>query len=526
VGRADLPLQPECIATQLSPDGKTAACLESLTSVHLIDIESGSKIVSKNLPDAGNCRHGEFSTDGSAFLETCVSPAFAPWGYDIAHGKELSLGGGVKGIHGPFTFLDAGRVAYAKDKNAFVVAFPEGKQLDKFPLPGNNIEAATKGDVLFLRPLGDYAMGAIDIPSRQIFFASAKSAIDRYGDTSAAERNSGELALYAGKSNTATITAVLPDGELYRPRAIVHSPDLQWVALSTSQRGQIWNLRTGQSAQFLPFSQASIDAKNIFYTTFERREPKPGSTVNILVPYRSGLDLSGNEGKEIFNIKLEKPKEIFIEDLLFGKEAYRDRYKVKLSFDLEKERSTLTATDVAGGQTLWTRQLQGLPPNLSVSDTVVLQHDASSKDGKEIIKKHVKQEGEGKPQSAIEVLNPADGKTIGNLVLDEAIEVQRAYLAGRTLFIEDDNNRTLAYSLDTGDRVGQEFGRVLAVDKARGRVATSNQAGTVLVSDQAMRPIASFEYPQNVIYAGFDGEGKRLLAITGLQDVFVDALPE
>lgn len=524
VGRADLPLSPTCIATQLSPDGKTVACLENLTSVHLIDIDTGNKVVSKNLPYGGNCRHGEFSPDGSAFLETCVSPAYSPWAYDVVNRKELSLGGGVKGIHGPFTFLDTGRVAFTKNKNATVVSFPEGKELDKFPLAGSNVEAATKGDVLFVRPIGDYAMAAVDIPSRQIFFASTKSAFDRYGETSAAERNSGELALYSGRSSTATLAAALPDGELYRPRSIVHSPDLQWIALSTAARGQIWNLRTGQSVQLLPFAAGSIDAKNLFFGTFEHREAKPGSTVTVAVPYRSAMDLTGG-GKEVFNTKIERPKEIAIEDLLLGKEVYREGFKAKLSVDLDKNRMILNVSEMAGGKTLWTRQFQE-PPNLSVNDTVVLQHDASGKDAKELLKKHVKQEGEGKPQSVIEVLNPADGRTIGNLVLDEAIEVERAYLAGRTLFIEDSNNRTLAYSLDTGDRVGQEFGRVLAVDPVHARVATSNQAGNVLISDQAMRPVASFEYPQNVIYAGFDGEGKRLLAITGLQDVFVDALPE
>jgi hypothetical protein len=40
-----------------------------------------------------------------------------------------------------------------------------------------------------------------------------------------------------------------------------------------------------------------------------------------------------------------------------------------------------------------------------------------------------------------------------------------------------------------------------------------------------MRPVADFEYPRNVIYAGFDGEGKRLLAVTGAQEIFVENLP-
>jgi hypothetical protein len=66
---------------------------------------------------------------------------------------------------------------------------------------------------------------------------------------------------------------------------------------------------------------------------------------------------------------------------------------------------------------------------------------------------------------------------------------------------------------------------VLAVDQKQGRVAASNQAGTVTVSDAALNAVASFSYPRNIIYAGFDGEGKRLLVVTGSQDVYIEALP-
>ena len=128
----------------------------------------------------------------------------------------------------------------------------------------------------------------------------------------------------------------------------------------------------------------------------------------------------------------------------------------------------------------------------------------------------------------IDVLSFDTGQSLGRVFVDRggnSVLPRSMRVAGRTLFIEDNNNRTLAYSLDTGERSGQQFGRVLAVDPARGQVGVQNDPGAIVVYDHGMKPVANFRFPGNIIYAGFDGEGKRLLAVTGAQEVFIEDLP-
>src|SRR6185295_386028 len=130
--------------------------------------------------------------------------------------------------------------------------------------------------------------------------------------------------------------------------------------------------------------------------------------------------------------------------------------------------------------------------------------------------------------SLLEVLELSTGKPLGMVLLDDGGDsafIRSARVAGRVLFVEDNQNRTLAYSLDTGERNGQQFGQVVAVDATRGMVAVQNQPGRLVILDSAMQPVADFDYPRNIVYAGFDGQGKRLLAVTGAQEIFVENIP-
>jgi hypothetical protein len=63
------------------------------------------------------------------------------------------------------------------------------------------------------------------------------------------------------------------------------------------------------------------------------------------------------------------------------------------------------------------------------------------------------------------------------------------------------------------------------VESARGLAAVQNTRREVTVFNGSMRPLAAFEHPSNVIYAGFDGSGERLLVLTGAQEVFIENIP-
>jgi len=55
--------------------------------------------------------------------------------------------------------------------------------------------------------------------------------------------------------------------------------------------------------------------------------------------------------------------------------------------------------------------------------------------------------------------------------------------------------------------------------------AIQNRPGSIAVLDGSMRAVAEFDLHTNVIFAGFDAAGKRLLTLTGTQEVFIQELP-
>jgi hypothetical protein len=527
--RADLPINPECQDVILSPDGKTFACMSSYNrTARLMEIGTGTIIASHSVPEltdiyglaflllGGRYAYGAFAPDGSAFLlSTTVSGS--PWAYSIAERKELSIGQPFKSIQkGYFAFLDPGRVAaLAPDpKESGVFSFPAGKQLDKFTIPEVRLYPVTKGDVVLIRPMADFAVGALSIADRQLFLGSPKPAMDRYGDIAAAERSGGEIALYQGRSAQAVTSLQLPDADLSRPRSIAHSADLQWIAISNAGRGQVWNLKTGETASIYPFDDASFGADGLILT-LEEREQKPGQPTAKRVFYRTIFNFEN--GKQALHQKVEKPEGSFT--------YFSGPYKLYGWTNREKKRDTLEVTDTRG-VLLWTRQFNN-GPRLRTGNVLVLEFSATSKDAAEILKSRpALRSSDSKPRSVLEAVDLASGRILGDVVLDDNWSAGRVNVAGRTLFVEDNNNRTLAYSLDSGERIGQQFGRVLAVDPVRGRVAATNQLGAVVVSDSSLKTIVSFEYPRNVIHAGFDASGTRLIVVTGAQDVFIETLPE
>jgi hypothetical protein len=263
----------------------------------------------------------------------------------------------------------------------------------------------------------------------------------------------------------------------------------------------------------------------VWTTTFENSEPGANLQTAKKVFLRATIDL--RQRTEPTSIKLpdKKPDENV---------AFSGAYELTVNSDVRKSQHTLRVKNTQTGKELWTREMDILPARY-LGDALVLRFPAAEKYASSVIqqsselKKRLEEIPRRQDASLLEVLNIATGKPLGYVMLDAArgsLGIRSVSVAGRILFVEDTNsNRTLAYSLDTGDRTGQEFGRVLAVDPVRSQVAVQNQLGRVLVFDRSMQRIAEFEYPRNVIYVGFDGQGRRLLTVTGSQDVFIENLP-
>ena len=523
-------------STILSPDGRFVACL-TVSQVWLRDLKAHSEVAhhvfvglaTRNFIPASRA---VFSPDGSAFLASSArGDCCSIWAFDLDKQQEISIGRPLNAALGrAFAFVGSNRIAAVHPYNqqeSGIFSWPDGKLIEKVPIPNLPFESVTKGPVLVVGPLEQYARGAFSLEDKQIFQLSRKSALDRYDDFGAAERNTGEIALYPGRKTQPIATLQLPDAGIGRVRSAAHSPNLEWLAVSVGSRAGLWNLKNGQAVLTAPFDGGFVSLAGVWTATFEQTEPNPGKQGDKKVFVRKNIDLL--RGTELSSKKLpdQDKKEA-------GITSFVAQYEMHWSPDTpQKGKNTLQVKDTLTDQMAWSRELDDFPAAY-LGNAVVLRFGAQSKymdtilKGSPDLKKRMEAMPRRQDTSLLEVLDLATGKPLGYVLIDNgggSVVIQSVRVAGRVLFIEDNNNRTLAYSLDTGDRTGQQFGQVLAVDPARGLVAVRNQPGQVVIFDKSMQPVADFEYPRNVIYAGFDGEGKRLLAVTGAQEVFVENLP-
>jgi hypothetical protein len=357
---------------------------------------------------------------------------------------------------------------------------------------------------------------------KEIFQVSYAQAMDRYEEIGVAERGAGDVALYPGRKTTPIASLHLPDADLGRLRSGVHSPDLGFLALSLRTRGAVWDLRTGQASLLKPFDGGFMSADGIWTTTFDDWQKQPDNAGFKLVHLRTRIELGKGTQPTSSPVPDEKGKTV----------KFAANYQVSVE-DAKHNKATLTVEDVVAGKTLWSREMASQPA-VYLADTLVLEWWLEERGASEIIKEspelkrradRLKSPGTA---SLVEVVDPATGKSLGRTLIEAGSRFAfrgEVHFAGRTLFMEDESGRTLAYSLDTGERSGQQFGKVLAVNASRGLVGVQNQPGVIAVFDSSMHPLAEYTLPGNVIYAGFDGEGMRLLAVTGSQEVFIEGVP-
>ena len=345
--------------------------------------------------------------------------------------------------------------------------------------------------------------------------------MDRYENVGVAERNSGELALYSGRSAQATAALQMPDGDLYRGRSAAHSPDLEWFALSTRTRSSIWNLKSGQAAPLPPFDAGHITPTGVFTANLEQREPRLSGQGTQKVMVRAFIDL-----QRLAQGATEKLGTLAEGHFRF----FREHFQIDLiPPEKGRDKRRMEVKDILTSKIVWTRQM---PADFTVNFTknaVVIRHDRGG-EADDALKRVERADVRARFQATLkekdsylmEVLSLEKGQALGFVAIDAP--VREGYVAGSTLFVEGTGNRTLAYSLETGERIGQQFGRVVAVDTVRGQVAIQNELGSISIFDKSMRTVRQFQYPRNVIYAGFDGAGKRLLVLTGEQEVFIEEI--
>lgn len=464
-----------CAETLLAPGGRVLACRTGQNEVRLYDAASDALVASREfeLDEGALPLQLAFSQDGRYFLTSprAGTSSDPPWAYDLAKRANVAIPGPLRSqLPGGFLFGEANRLVTSRGH----FAWPGGEAIP---------------------PVAPPSTGVTPLPA----------VFDIFQTVYAAERDPGVLALYPiGKSEPTAVVA-LPDSALFDVRAAAISADLNRIALANASRTGLWTLDGSQPAATL----------------------LPAAAARFLDDDRLQLHLPGQ------SVMLER-RANGIADAWKIPEGERHLLRGPVLYQLtatgagNKRRDSITVRDAADRSTLWQTTL---PPDAAETFTgdevVVTVFPLESKTAKQALRNPALRERlfEGRKPIGrlLQILGARDGKELGWIAIEEpAVQPQRVRVHGETVFIGDSENRVHVYNLKSGQSAGKVFGRLIAVSSDGNLLCVENESGDARVHETAkLGERARWQLDGNILAGRFDREGKRLLLVSSLQNVFI-----
>jgi hypothetical protein len=126
------------------------------------------------------------------------------------------------------------------------------------------------------------------------------------------------------------------------------------------------------------------------------------------------------------------------------------------------------------------------------------------------------------------VLDPATGKTQGSVFIDTAnysFMGNSAIAAADTVLLYDTHNRTLVYSLKSGQQTDKIAGKFRAISAAGDQMLVENDTGVAdLYSTSSLQPLEHYTFPARITHAEFVS-AEKLLVLAADQTVYEISLP-
>jgi len=552
----ELVVRKRCLQSLLSPDGKTLACLDGGLDLSLIDVATSNQIFQKkdfytptfldlflvrlqsilNADESDDSDHElinmGFSPDGRYFAAGAHSSNIGASGsfvtdmnalaFDLTTRESVSLRGPLKRLlGGGFTFSGPDRLVgidRQDPRKSLLVSFPGGETIDQLSLGNAHIASPARGNYLLVRPISNYALGVMDLSTKKIFMANKQSAFDIYNQKFVSERTNGELGLYGLEKSEMLAKVVLPRNPLGRLRVATLSPDLKWLALSERTRGAVWNLAKGERPYLVRGFRGGYFADDgAFYADFPRLEPDERSIARLDLTRRDVV-----AGAEIKEARATQQGPF----MLVTRPARKDG-----GFD---ENVIMEVRDVRTSAPLWSRPFPKEAPRVWVDPqarTMVLSWLVSASAAQAEIKSDPRltqqlatmKEKEG--DYFLQVVDARTGKAISRLLIETgkgSFRISRVFAAGEWVVISDTQNRTLVYSLSTGEQKGKVFGGKAAVSSASPLLCIENESGQLILYDLgSMEERDRFTFSSPVSLAHFSPDGKSLFVLTARQTVYL-----
>jgi hypothetical protein len=545
----EMTLPEGCTQSSLSHDGKMLACVGHQLDFSLLDVQSGNVLFTKKayfepdlsgplgeyfrqvtliLAESSDARwiHMAFSPDDHYFAATGSRKAIA---VDVTTHTQIPLHGALGDmLKETFAFLGPDRVIvqnHTDPKNSALIEFSTGKVLERIPInPRQDMEAPTRGDYVILKPVKDAQVGVLELKSQNFVIGSKKSsAIDVFDADVLTQRASGEVGIFDLSSHKPKGEAELPKSSLGTLRAVAVSPDLRWLAVSGTSRGAVWDLASSKRLYYTRgFRGAYFDGDQAFYADFPKEDPQERTIA------RADLTRTAMAAGTPIDEKAAAWQSG--QFLILRKPAGKD--------DSLARNVTLDVQDVRDGHTLWSRTFPKEVPFIAVTQPtalMVLQWRVEAAAAKDEIKDtpalQARFAAMRDHQSAylLEVLDAATGKLRGQLLIDTgkgSFKVTATFAEGDWVLVTDNENRTRAYSLSSGEQKAIFFGSHSALSTAAGIAVVENQSGQLDVYDlKAFDKRTQLSFPYHVSACAFSADGKHLFVLTANQIAYTFDTP-
>jgi WD40 repeat protein len=539
-----------CLRSKVAPDGKTLACLTMemeaglvKVDLNLFDVGSGTSFFFKKGFEVvrpytfGNLEviNGIFSAS-QKILENLMPMAFSPDGhYFVVHSQQntmamdlmsrspIDLPGSIKALldDNTFTFLADGRfvgVAGANGDKSAVVEFPSGHVIYKdLDIGGSKIAPVAHGDYVLLRPIKDHPVGIFDLKQNKIVLASKRDAMDLWDDRYIAERLDGDLLVFELGTVKAVEHAQLPEAPLGTIHADALSPDMNWLAVSQTSRGAVWNLQTGQRLYHVRgFSAAYFTPDGALYADF----PKYLSTERTIA-------------KAALNAPDIRPQQT-IDEKKHTIEAGRFLLTVTPAKENERYKDvTMELSDVVDGKVVWSKHFPHERPGYHVNsrtNSLVLYWQASSDSAHAIGKEDsdaaaaISRFKDKDGILFVQVFDLDSGKLRAEMTINSgkhSFQISAAMATADCLVIADNQNRVLVYSFE-GEPKGTIAGHSPEVSSKSDLLTVRTEPGELELYDLAnAKQRTAYDFDSPVACNGFSADGKRFVVLTSDQVIYV-----
>ncbi|HLM62356.1 MAG TPA: hypothetical protein VK308_16260, partial [Pyrinomonadaceae bacterium] len=305
----ELVLRGDCWENRLSPDGNYLACIDTATTLNILETKTGKRVFQKkefypltyfeyiswlfsdnddNATDRSFFRI-EFSPD-SRYMMLSRSNYFrfrlrvdgmvmdgsenTALALDLTTLKPIDTGGDIKKVASrAYVFLDSQRILgmpTVKPEDAGIFSFPNGKRLQKFMFAAQEIKATANPDYLIIKPLSNATMGVFDVKKSAIITGMNKADASLWGNLFAFESTSGKIVVREFQFNEAEKqmngkdvgSIEIPVASIGNLNAAQISDNFNWLVLSSKTRGGLWNLATGERKIFTRGFRSGIVAND------------------------------------------------------------------------------------------------------------------------------------------------------------------------------------------------------------------------------------------------------------------------